>query len=95
MFGKLRQKIREAKLKQQAAKDERKKAERATERKRELYLAMDKLVKEHPYIATIEEAYLRIVLYTHCENMQENELCKEYLRQKYYSGYGRYDDERL
>lgn len=46
---------------------------------------MDKLVKEHPYIATIEEAYLRIVLYTHCENMQENELCKEYLRQKYFT----------
>lgn len=64
-------------------------------RLREAEKAMDKLVREHGWVAKIEDAYLMISSYFVCKNSEELEHCKEYLRKKYYPGYQSYDNERL
>lgn len=84
MFKKLRQKIRDAQQEKQWI-----------ERTKVLSTAMDKLVRDHSWFAKIDDSYFYIGMYVQCNNMKEYEFCKEYLKNRYSSGFLRYDNERL
>lgn len=64
-------------------------------RKLQLDQAVDKLVREHGWIAKIEDADLLLSLYVTCANLEEYRYCQKELRRIYYGGYIRYDNERL
>ena len=57
--------------------------------------SMNRLVKEHPTIENLDEAYNLINQYFECSDQKEYKYCQDYLKKLYYKGYFRYDDERL
>jgi hypothetical protein len=56
--------------------------------------SMKKLVREHPLIENIDEAYDCINQYFKCIDLTEYNYCRDYLNKLYSKGYYRYDDER-
>ena len=67
----------------------------ATKRVAELEAAMERLIRDHPAVQTVNDWFLFITLYVEGANSTENQFCKNYLRRRAYDGYKIYDDERL
>jgi len=61
-----------------------------------LRFVMERLMKEHMVIPSMQDLYDLISVYVHCWDKQERDYCKDYLNKNYLSkAYGRYDDEHL
>jgi hypothetical protein len=89
MFDKMR-------LRRRQRREIREKKKILDARTKELDAAMNLLAKKHPVVPSIEELYLYIPYYAHCNEEWEDRYCKRYLWDRVRKGYLRiYDDSRL